>query len=249
MADMKVEERIEVNAFPVKEDGFVYTEKSYLKAWRSQSGFHMPDAIDYHELLSEFDILHKVQQELIDEVWLFSFPYAGCYESVMAGPGAFWCNAPPLSRTDRSNRRFVIMAFNYERGVGEMLESFGHRAESILNKTFESVEDELNLWKQFTRYHLTHPYRAEVGTIHFAPNSQRDYDWGNTRSVISYCDNWIHPPGIQAEPRHVNCQEWGNGDTRLHHLWWFRHIPHFPGSTAGVVNNWWRYIFDPDSVR
>jgi hypothetical protein len=249
MADMKIEERVEVNTFPVKEDGFVYTEKSYLKAWRSKSGFHMPDAIDYQQLLSEFDILHKIQRELIDEVWLFGFPYAGCYESIMAGPSAFWCNAPPLPRTDRSNHRFVIMAFNYERGVGEMLESFGHRAESILNKTFEGVEDEFNLWKRFTRHHLTHPDRAEVGTIHFAPNSLRDYDWGNSRTVISYCDNWLHPPGFQGEPRRVNCQEWGNGDTRLHHLWWFRHIPHFPSSSAGVLNNWWQYILDPDSLR
>ena len=33
-------------------------------------------------------------------------------------------------------RRFVIMGYNYQRGVGEMLESFGHRSESILEKTF-----------------------------------------------------------------------------------------------------------------
>jgi hypothetical protein len=32
----------------------------------------------------------------IDEIWLFGGPYFGFYESRMAGPGAFWCNAPPL---------------------------------------------------------------------------------------------------------------------------------------------------------
>jgi len=30
------------------------------------------------------------------------------------------------------------MGFNYERGVGEMLEDLGHRAESILSHVFEA---------------------------------------------------------------------------------------------------------------
>ena len=45
--------------------------------------------------------------------------YGGYYESIMCGPNAFWCNAPPLKGTEHANRRFVIMGFNFERGVGE----------------------------------------------------------------------------------------------------------------------------------
>lgn len=247
-AEYQVLERIVVDAFPVKADGFVYTPKTYLASWRARSGFHMPDEVDYHRLLSEFDILRKVQQGEIDEVWLFGFPYGGYYESVMAGPGAFWCNAPPLPRTNASTTRFVIMGFNYERGVGEMLESFGHRSESIMARVFREKEDETNLWKRFTRYHKTHPGQAEVGNIHFAPNSQRDYDWGNTRLVPSFCDNWYDPHGHRRPARMVNCREWGNGDIRLHHMWWFRHLPHFPGSSGGISHNWWLYLLDPSQV-
>ena len=41
----------------------------------------------------------------------------------MGGPDAFWCNAPPLKNTEAARRRFVIMGFSYERGVGETLSS------------------------------------------------------------------------------------------------------------------------------
>ena len=44
------------------------------------------------------------------------------YESIMGGAGAFWCNAPPMKNTAQCPRRFVVMGFNYERYVGEMLE-------------------------------------------------------------------------------------------------------------------------------
>ena len=182
----------------------------------------------------------------IDEVWLFGFPYAGYYESIMAGPGAIWCNAPPLPAGPgpQATRRFVIMGFNYERGVGEMLEDLGHRAESTLGHVFADVRGDANLWERFTRYDQTSPERAECGTVHFAPNSVRDYDWGNSRAVPSRCDDWYHYPDFSGTVRPVNSAEWGGGDIRQHHLWWLRHFPHLAGSTAGRLNNWWHYIID-----
>src|SRR3954469_9162399 len=35
-ANYEIAERIEVNGFPVKRDGFVYTDDSFLQAWRTQ---------------------------------------------------------------------------------------------------------------------------------------------------------------------------------------------------------------------
>ena len=245
--NFEIVERVEVDGFPVKQDGFRYSIDNYLKCWRSRSGFHQPDSVDYHRLLDEFDIVAKINSGAIDEVWLFGFPYAGYYESIMAGPGAFWCNAPPLTGT-KANRRFVIMGFNYERGVGEMLEDLGHRAESIMSKVFEGKRGEANLWERFTRYDKTHPGRAECGNVHFAPNSERDYDWGNRREVVSRCDDWYNFPNFKGLSRRVNCSEWGNGDIRLHHLWWFKHFPHVAGETDGISNNWWSYIVDPNLV-
>ena len=243
-----VVQRVEVDGFPAKQDGFVYTPESYLACMRARGGFHQPDAVDYHRLLAQFDIIPLVNSGQIDEVWLFGFPYAGYYESIMAGPGAYWCNAPPLPQGPgpRAARRFVIMGFNYERGVGEMLEDLGHRAESLVGHAFEGTRGDANLWERFTRYDQKVPGRAECGTVHFAPNSLRDYDWGNPRPVPSRCDDWYDYPSLNGRPRPVTCREWGDGDIRLHHLWWLRHFPHLAGSTGAQLNNWWEYVIAPD---
>ncbi len=243
----EIAERIEVDGFPVKRDGFVYDEQSYLEAWRTRR-FHNPDAVDYLRLVRDFKMIEKIDGGAIDEVWLMGIPYAGYYESIMAGPDAFWCNAPPLAGTERCSRRFVIMGFNYERGVGEMLEDLGHRAESMLTKVFERTRGEENLFERFTRYDQKTPGRAECGNVHFAPNSVRDYDWGNPRYVLSHCDDWVHFPDLKGTERRVNCSEWGNGDIREHHRWWMRHFPHSSGATNGISHNWWEYVIDPNRV-
>ncbi len=245
----KIAERIEVDEFPVKQDGFVYDAESYLFRWRTRTGFHQPDRVDYARLLKQFGVVERVNLGQIDEVWLMAFPYAGYYESVMAGPGAFWCNAPPLTNIGHCERRFVIMGFSYERGPGEMLENLGHRAESIMKQVYRHKRNDANLWERFTRYDSTRLGQAACGTVHFAPNSERDYDWGNGRAVLSTCDNWLNFPQLDGPPRRVNCQEWGNGDIRQHHLWWLGHLPHVSGQTGGIANNWWEYIIDPNRVR
>lgn len=245
----QVVERIEVDGFPAKKDGFVYDAESYLFRWRTRTGFHQPDRVDYARLLEQFNVVERVNLGQIDELWLMAFPYAGYYESVMAGPDAFWCNAPPLATVGHCARRFVIMGFSYERGPGEMLENLGHRTESIMKQVYRYKRGEANLWERFTRYDLTHPGLAECGTIHFAPNSERDYDWGNGRAVLSACDNWLNFPQLDSSARRVNCQEWGNGDIRQHHLWWLGHLPHATGKTGGIANNWWQYVINPNTVR
>ena len=247
-ANYQIVERVVVDGFPLKRDGFRYTEHSYLEALRA-GRFHDPDGVDYLELVNQFDIIHRVNSGAIDEVWLFGPPSSGYWESIMAGPGAFWCNAPPLDGTGHCRRRFVIMGFNYERGVGEMLEDLGHRAESILSEVFKGKHGDAHLFERFTRYDLTHPNGAEAGSVHFAPNSLRDYDWGNPRPVLSRCDNWYNFPDLNGEPRVVTCREWGNGDIREHHRWWFRHFPHFVGESDGISWNWWEYVIDPNRVQ
>ena len=245
----EVVERITVDKFPRKADGFTYQADDFMKAWKARKGFHAADLVDYYALLDEFDMIAKVDADQVDEFWLFAFPYAGYYESIMAGPGAFWCNSPPLTETGHASRRFVIMGFNYERGVGEMLESFGHRAESIMKHTFRRERGEDNLWERYFRHEYKNPGQAEVGWMHYAPNSERDYDWGNKRRVLSRWRTWRNFPNLEGEAEWVDCRDWGNGDIRLHHKWWFTLLPHITGSAGGIDYNWWKYIVDPNEVR
>jgi hypothetical protein len=250
LARYQIVQRLDVDGFLAKVDGYLYDAKTYLNVIRGVARPYMPQEADYYAIIKRFHILQRVAAREIDEVWIFSFPHGGLYESIMGGPGAFWCNAPPLHNTEAAGRRFVIMGFSFERGVGEMLENMGHRAESILEKTFEGLSGEDNLWRRFIRYEKTAPGRAAVGNIHFAPNSQRDYDWNNPGTVLSECDDWLKNfPDFKGEVRSVTSAEWGYGDTREHHKWWFRHLPKARGSKNDIHHNWWQYVMDPNNVK
>ena len=250
LARYQIVERLDVNEFPAKTDGFRYTPQTYLDVIRGAASPHMPQEVDYHAILSNYNILARVAKNEIDEVWVFGFPHAGFYESTMAGPGAFWCNAPPLKNTDASKRRFVIMGFSYERYIGEMHEAYGHRTESILDKTFSRLSGDANLWKRFIRYEKVSAGKAACGNIHFAPNSQQDYDWNNPDLVQSECYDWqLNFPNFKGDVRTVSASEWGNGEIRAHHTWWFSHIPKVAGRKNGIHNNWWQYVVDPNRVR
>ncbi len=248
MGRYQVVQRVDLHEFPVLADGFQYTPKTYMDVLRAVTPPHKPMEIDYQAILRKFNILQAVGRNEIDEVWILAFPYAGLYESTMGGAGAFWCNAPVLKNTESCARRFVVMGFNFERGVGEMLEAFGHRAEAILTKTFEKTSGEANLYLRFARYEKMTPGRAEVGSIHYAPNSERDYDWNNPRKVLSFCDNWYKFPDLSGAARLVDAMEWGSGDIRLHHTWWLKHVPHVAGRKNGIHHNWWQYIMDANKV-
>ena len=250
MARYQVVERIDVNEFPAKVDGFRYTPQTYMDVLRGVSSPYMPQEVNYYAIIDQFDLLNRIARDEIDEVWIFNFPHAGFYESIMAGPGAFWCNSPPLRNTNASGRRFVIMGFSYERGVGEMLESFGHRVESILDRTFGGLTGDANLWQRFIRYEKVAPGKAAVGNIHFAPNSERDYDWNNPSTVRSECYDWLlNFPDFKGDIRQVTSSDWGRGEIRAHHQWWLKHIPHVAGRQNGIHNNWWQYIINPQNVR
>lgn len=249
MVRYEIAQRVDVNEFPAKTDGFRYTSKTIYDVLTGASQPHMPQEVNYAAIVNKFNILQRVARNEVDEVWIFGFPHAGFYESIMAGPGAFWCNAPPLANMSPSKRRFVIMGFSYERGVGEMHESYGHRAEAIMEMTFGKTTGDANLWKRFIRYDKTSPGKAACGNIHFAPNSQSDYDWGNNTPVQSECYDWLlNFPNFKGDIRTVDSSEWGSGEIRAHHKWWFNHIPRAAGRRNGIHNNWWQYIAAPQKV-
>jgi len=243
----QVVQRIEADQFPIKADGFLYTPQAYLDVLAGSGSSHTPDLLDYQDFLKRYDILNLVASNQIDEVWAFGFPYAGFYESTMAGVGAFFCNSQPIANTASCPRRFVIMGFSNERGPGEMLHSFGHRAESIMQKVYARTSGEANLWQKFIRYDKTSPGKAQVGTIHFAPNSEKDYDYTNTRVVPSACDDWYNFPNFKGEVKQVNSADWGS-DIYSFTKWWLKHLPKVGGRINGISNNWWQYIVDPNRV-
>lgn len=266
----QVVEKISLNEFPAKVDNFRYDAASYLATINNPSIHHEPDRIDYAPIISKFNLLQRVANNELDEVWLFTFPFSGTWESTMVGKGAFYCNSDPQPNTDSCPRRFVIMGFSYERGVGEMEEDLAHRTESIIGRVHKCSDfvnwcyawdrskdpyvkldpnrynalqfAETNLFAKFLLFDRIAPGNAQAGTVHYAPNSQKDYDWGNTTPVATYADDWLTYPNLPHVQKTQNTTSWGNGDIRGHHRWWFQRFPKVAGRTNGVRNNWWSYI-------
>ncbi|GAC1640608.1 MAG: hypothetical protein NVS4B8_08260 [Herpetosiphon sp.] len=185
-----VDQRV-VDGFPVKSDGWIYTVESYATAVRS-GRFRQPDGADYQAMLRQWQVAPRIANGAIDELWLFGGPGMGFWESTMAGPGAFWCNSPAVPSTAAAGRRFVIMGFNYERGVDCMLENWGHRAESIMAAVYQGRSGDANMWQRFTQYDQIAPGAAACGNVHFASNSRTDYEWGCRTQVWSSCDDRLH---------------------------------------------------------
>ena len=57
----QIVQRIEVDAWPVKVDGFRYDEDGFLERWQTRTGWHDPDAVDYERIIADFDLLARVE--------------------------------------------------------------------------------------------------------------------------------------------------------------------------------------------
>jgi hypothetical protein len=244
-ADFEIAETVHVDEYPVKKDGFRYDFPTLKAVMEGKQKMHDPDAIDYAAILRRFHVAERVEKGEIDELWMEMMPYAGCWESTMVGAGAYDCNSGPFTEVE-CTKLFIVMGFNYERGVGEMLEDFGHRTEAILTHVFGGWDapKKRTAWDRFTLYDKIAPGEAACGNVHFAPNSTKDYEWGNPAPVESTCDDWLAYPALTGKKRVVTCSEWGDGDIRLHHKWWLKHLPRAAGRSDGKLNHWWAYTVD-----
>ena len=262
--------RIDVNEFPRKVDGFQYTANTYLAMMANEATHHNPDNVDYWNIVNTYHLIDRVMNHEIDEVWLFGGPYFGFWESHMVGRGAIWCNSSPLANSDQCTRRFVIMGFNYQRGVAEMIHDIGHRLEATIANVYGSLDTLGNAYnavnpnvqppigpdkfmhpqndfERFLLFEKIAPGRAEMGLIHTPPNASRDTDWQNMTMASSGCDAWLNYPALQGDRRAINSTEWGgSADGHAYYKWWFKHVPHAAGSLNSISNNWWRYVMQVD---
>lgn len=258
LVQYQIVEWLVARRFQKKVDGFIYTPESYMAALAKGTGvteaWHRPDGLDYPHMIKEFKLVPRVESGEIDEVWMMGLPYFGYWESAMAGRDAFYINGGVYDQV-LCRRRFAIMGFNVERGVAEMLHDVTHRAESTMARIYGGWEaDRLTTnWARFAA-NRKQSGTAAVGTCHYPPNGEKDYDYANKRFVESTADDWLHYPNLTGRKRTFNCDEWGkphkdqrgNPDYhRNYQRWWFTHLPKAPGVNAdGRLNNWWEYIYN-----
>jgi hypothetical protein len=197
----QVVETLQVAEYPVLANGLRYTDTIYATAlgddktaWRDANGNYL--FADYDQIIQQFDLLQKVESAQIDEVWMFGGPYFGFYESRMVGSGAFWCNGPAI---EQKCRRFVIMGFNYEREVKEMVHDYGHRAESLLAKHFGSEKHLRKMYRLETDSVPSNAYEqflVDLGTVHRKPGGE-EYGQDEFAWLTAMQPDWW-PPTIDA---------------------------------------------------
>lgn len=249
LVQYEVVEWIVSRRFQKKTDGFTYTPQQYFECFHRRQEWHKPDGIDYPHFVNEFGIIPRVESGEIDEVWMFGAPYFGYWESAMAGRDAFYINGGVYGEDQvKCKRAFAIMGFNYERGVAEMLHDLCHRTESTMSRVYGGWEaDKLTSnWARFAANHDQSNGIAAVGTCHWPPNAEKDYDYANPREVLSSADDWLNYPDLSGRKKKVTCEAWGGPDYHRNYMkWWFAHLPKAPGINAdGRQNDWWKYVFD-----
>ena len=243
------------DGWPKKIDGFRYSEAEYLDVVRGIVPPHTPDHVDYNAIVNSpvFDICGRANRGEIDEVWIYNGPWFGFYESTLVGPNAYFYNSPPVPGPHTCNRLIPIMGPSPERGLDSAIHNFGHRAESTMTKVYGSWQQNRTAhnWERFALVRALSPNYSYsgCGNIHYPPNGSRDYDYANTATVLSNCDDFTQYPNL-SNPLDVvtpiTCSHWD-----CDHLgfleFWFRHIPAKPGcGVDNVAHNWWKYISMPE---
>jgi hypothetical protein len=204
-----------------------FTEQQFINAYDLgpsqgkwvEAGQQMPCAgsyeTDYNRLFDDYTIDTKVTNGEVDEVVIYGHPYGGLSESRMAGTAPYWLNGPAMFRNAPN---YVVMGLSYERGIGEALESFGHRTEQLLaNHVYRNTSNETvpynncywsdfagfcgsrqatpqrDIWDRFTVVDGNLAGEAGVGAMHWAPNVQfrsQEYVWSLSSSVNTMADDW-----------------------------------------------------------
>jgi hypothetical protein len=251
LVNYQIVETVVADVHPYFDDGFQNTDASFVQNWANRD-FHEGHTFDYLRLANENNLAARVDAGEIDEVWVYAPPIAGMYESVMGGADAYWINGP--AQPIPSQRAFAIMGWNYERGVGEAIHSFGHRSEGIMAHIYGSWSaDQSHNWNRFTALDKDQPGLGGVGNVHYPVNAASDYDYFNQQVVLSNADDWANYPNFTGATRSFNAREWSplEVDSQREYLnWWYAHMPHFAGrGTDFYLNNWWRYLTDVDQFK
>ena len=188
-------------------------------------------------------VWEKIKNKEVDLLIQVVFPFApGGWESLMQGEGASWCNS--WGRHAPIEHCFMSVYPTTERQDTPM-ENFGHAFESLISTYYSNSTDwnynpQGNEWTLFTRQSAnTNANFCHVGYVHYAPNTPRDYLWGEDTIVYSYAPGWLRYPNmLKYPPVAMNTRYWGGGVNANQKQWLFYHAPQRYGLYRGHLMNW-----------
>ena len=227
------------------------------------------------------DICNYVDNQNVKQVWIWMYhggsPLTVPIESNMSmgtDSRSYWNGGSygDISNSAQSNdlptcqKTYTVFDYNYERGEGEALESWGHQIEHVLNWVDGRESTPLYQWSNLlfwgkfagsdgSQLIVTH----RCGFVEQPPNATGGYDWRNETTVSSDCEDW--KPDNSGIKKDTNCHTWTDYyypglDTciddggRSYKVWWMQNIP---GNTSLTYNgsnlrNWWDFIGNFDTA-
>lgn len=219
-----------------------------------------PPLPDYFAIMQRINAKTLVEERGVREIWMWGYHgKIALWESNMSSPFGDVSNSnrdpndlPVFQHT------YTVYHFNYGRGVGEMLENHMHQLEHLLNHVDgrdtapPEKWSELLFWGKFVGSDASHKIvtnPARCGWTHYAPNSERDYDWANPRYVETDIEDW-RPDGIGKTQR-MNADRWDRDPVKWR-VYWMQAIPgvHNALTYKGKpLRNWWSFKADWDRAK
>jgi hypothetical protein len=218
-----------------------------------------PPLPDYYSIMERIGARELVEEQGVQQIWMWGYHgRIGLWESNMSSPTG------DVSNSNRDNadlpvftKTYTVYHYNYGRGVGEMLENHMHQLEHLLN--FADGRDvtppekwsELLFWGKFVGSDASHKIvtnPARCGWTHYAPNSERDYDWANPRYVETDIEDW-QPDGI-GKTQMMNADRWDRDPIKWR-VYWLQAIPglgHGLSYQGKPLRNWWSFVSDWDTA-
>jgi hypothetical protein len=248
---------------------------------------------DYQDLFAKINLEKLVNDFGVKEVWFSMPPLSTEYPSIQQGliSKEYLLNMPesnmssPFGDISNSAREetdlpkykntYVVYGVNIDRGPGEAVHNRGHQIESQLSfiEKDKKWPNEL-FWNKFVGMRPNGGPLGRVGSTHFPPNSNVDYDWGNKNLIESDIKDWKPEGGTLSK---VNVDTWlsktynfpsnifwgANDIDNLKYdnqykwlIYWFQSFPNKNNNISYKTNsgkqttlsNWWDLFYNWDDA-
>ena len=137
----EVIEKIDYDGFPQFRSGFSYTETRFLEMWEKDRDKADKGMTSFKWVFEKLTLAERIRAKDVAEIWIWGAPYMAWDELHGRSPVIKSRTRPTIPGFYRPydipdiGRTVWVTGWNYERGEGEMLESYCHRIESVLSLT------------------------------------------------------------------------------------------------------------------
>lgn len=213
--------------------------------WKPGQGIYRPD---YMKILTDLNICNYVDNQGLKEVWFFGWHYGNIepVESNMAGPYGDISNSERTNDMPVCSKTYVLYNYNYGRATDQALHDHGHQIESVLSyidpTTF--VSKFIGPWSTYSTNDGSGANFHRCGWTHNPPNTGTEYDYYNTQSSGTDCEDWN--PGGTGVQVNVTCSEWQCSESKFHD-WRWQNMPGMNNPNP-ELSNWWDFIGDFDKA-